>query len=245
MNSQADSTPELLVLPHRDQLDVTRLQGKVIVVLDVIFATSSMIAAFSHGIRACIPAADELSARRHASTSTGVVMAGEKNAIVPEGFAHFAPLQLTRGALANRILVFCSTNGAPALTMAAGGPHVYAGSLLNRAALCQHLLAQHAAESIIFMCAGSAGGFSLEDFYGAGAFVSELGRLGGGWCLSDSARAAAATFHQHDAVEALLWSRVGRLMSGLQLDDDLRYCAQMDVLNIVPRMHDDRLLVIS
>lgn len=244
MISSPDTAGELLVLPHRDRLDTARLHGKVLVVLDVIFATSSMVAAFAHGIRDCIPAADEHSARHYHETLANVLPAGEKNAVVPEGFAHFAPLQLTSHELADRTLVFCSTNGAPALTMAAGGPHVYAGALLNREALCRHLLVHHTAQSIILICAGSAGGFCLEDFYAAGAFVTELQRHGGNWSATDSALAAAATFGQYAPAEAVHGSRVGRWMSGLGLDDDLHYCAQMDVADVVPKMHDGRLLAV-
>ena len=244
MNSSPDTATELLVLPHRDQLDTKRLHGKVIVVLDIIFATSSMVTAFAHGIRDCIPATDERSARHYHSSIANVVLAGEKNAVVLDGFAHFAPLQLTRHKLSGRTLVFCSTNGTPALTMAAGGPHVYAGALLNRDALCKHLLAHHTAQSIIFVCAGSAGGFCLEDFYAAGAFVTELRLHGGDWSLTDSAQAALAAFGHCDASQALHGSRVGRWMSGLGLDDDLDYCAQFDVVNIVPRMHGDRLIAV-
>ncbi|MDH3450874.1 MAG: 2-phosphosulfolactate phosphatase [Gammaproteobacteria bacterium] len=244
MNSPADSAPELLVLTHRDQLDVTRLHAKVIVVLDVIFATSSIVAAFAHGIRDCIPAADERSAREYGEAATDIIMAGEKNAVVLDGFAHFAPLQLTRHTLADRTLVFCSTNGAPALTMAARGEHVYAGALLNRAALCGYLVENHAAQSIILECAGSGSGFCLEDFYAAGAFVNELQRRGGNWAVTDSALAAAATFNHYSAEQALSESRVGRLMSGLDLDEDLRFSAQFDVADIVPRMHAERLFAV-
>lgn len=229
------------MLSHRNQLDVTRLRDKVIVVLDVIFATSSMIAAFAHGIRDCLPV-DEVDDARAYLEDRDCVVAGEKNAVVPAGFAHFAPLKLLRHALAERTLVFSSTNGAPALTLAAAGPHVYAGALLNRRALCAHLIENHREQSVVLLCAGSAGGFCLEDFYGAGAYAAEMQRLGGRWLLTDSALVSVAAFHHYEATEALHGSRVGRWMRDLQLHDDLDYCAQLDLLNIVPRMHGERLL---
>lgn len=242
MNSSAETTPELLVLGHRDQLDTARLAGKVVVVLDVIFATSSMITAFTRGLRDCIPAADEHHARELFDGASDVIVAGEKDAVVPAGFAHFAPLRLANERLAERTLVFCSTNGAPALKLAACGPHVYAGALLNRRTLCRHLLDRHARHGLIFVCAGSAGGFCLEDFYAAGAFAAELQAQGGGWSLTDSARAAVAVYHHYSVAEAVLGSRVGRWMSNLSLDDDLRHCAQLDVANVVARMYGDRLV---
>jgi len=242
MNSSTDDRPEVLVLTHRDQLDTTRLAGKVIVVLDIIFATSSMITAFTHGLRECIPAPDASRARELGDGAADVILAGEKNAEVPDGFAHFAPLQLIKQPLADCTLIFCSTNGAPALTLAASGPHVYAGALLNRRVLCRQLLTRHAGQSVIFVCAGSAGGFCLEDFYGAGAFVCELQERGGDWSLTDSARAALAAYRHYDVAEAVVDSRVGRWMSNLSLDQDLHHCTQLDVVDVVPRMHGDRLL---
>lgn len=231
------------MLTHRDALDPASLHGRVVVVLDVIFATTTMIAAFARGIRDCIPAADEHTARDYARTMPDSIVAGEKNARVLDGFAHFAPVRLTELELKDRTLIFCSSNGAPALTKASTGEHVYAGALLNRAALCRHLLARHDGEDLIIVCAGSGTGFCLEDFYAAGAFVSELQRLGGRWALDDSALAATAAFAHYGAEQALFASRVGRLMSSLDLDDDLHFSARTDVMDVVPRMRAERLIV--
>ena len=51
MNLPTDRNARLQVLTHRDELDPDNLQGWVVVVLDVIFATTTMIAAFDRGIR--------------------------------------------------------------------------------------------------------------------------------------------------------------------------------------------------
>jgi 2-phosphosulfolactate phosphatase len=44
------------VLLKKEELDNQRLPGKVVVVLDVLFATSSIVAALAHGASEVIPA---------------------------------------------------------------------------------------------------------------------------------------------------------------------------------------------
>ncbi|MGH8284332.1 MAG: 2-phosphosulfolactate phosphatase [Steroidobacteraceae bacterium] len=49
------------VLLKKEELDGERLAGKVVVVLDVLFATSSIAAALAHGARSVVPATDRAS----------------------------------------------------------------------------------------------------------------------------------------------------------------------------------------
>ncbi len=231
------------MLLHRSQLDTTRLHTRVVVVLDVIFATSSIVAALSHGALDVAPCADESAARRLAGESPpgAVVCAGEKDARTFGGCAHFAPLRLCEADVAQRRIAYATTNGTPTLLAAAGAPHVYAAALLNRSALAAHLVGAHAGQDVVVLCSGSAGGFNLEDFHGAGAMVADL-IANGHWRLTDSARAALAVFETYSPRQALHEARVGRLMHTLGLGDEVDYCTRLDSVAVVPRLRDGRLL---
>ena len=82
------------VLLKKEELDAQRLSGKVVIVLDVLFATSSIVAALAHGAEAVVPALDgEAALREAAGRAPGsYVLAGELNAITLRGFSHPTPM---------------------------------------------------------------------------------------------------------------------------------------------------------
>ena len=54
------------VLFRRQDLDMVKLEGKVVIVLDVLFATSTMVTALAHGATEVIPTLNEDHARAEA-----------------------------------------------------------------------------------------------------------------------------------------------------------------------------------
>ena len=92
------------VLFRREDLDTVRLEGKVVVVLDVLFATSTMVTALAHGASATIPTLDETRARAHAQglPSGSYVLSGEYLAETIDGFAPPTPLALVEHGIAGR-----------------------------------------------------------------------------------------------------------------------------------------------
>lgn len=225
------------VLTKKEELDTVRLPEKVVVVLDILFATSTMVTALAHGSTEVIPVMDGEAARAEARkrAPSGVVIAGELNAVTIEGFAPPTPLALLEHGLAGRALIYSTTNGTVAMRQCAGAAHVYAGALLNGRALVEHILAAHPERTILIVCAGSANNFNLEDFYGAGYLVELIARrLGERSDLSDAARAARALFRHGDPFASLLECRVGQMMVEKDLVHEVQYAARLSVLNVVP-----------
>lgn len=233
------------VLTRKEELDGVGLAGKVAVVLDVLFATSTMVSALAHGATSVIPALHEAAAR---AVSTGLapgafVMAGELHARTIEGFAPPTPLALAEHELAGRALVYSTTNGTVALQACTGAAHLYCGALLNGRALVERLLSAHPEQPLLLVCSGSMNNFNLEDFYGAGYLVDLLAeRLGERADFSDAARAAQALYLHAGPEPSLLGSRVGRMMAERGLEHEVRYCAQLSTLDVVPRLRDGRVL---
>ncbi len=232
------------VLGKREELDSVRLQGKVAIVLDILFATSTMVAALANGATGVIPvidgAAASAEAARHAPGS--FVLAGELDAITLPGFAAPMPLALIAQGVGGRKLILSTTNGTGALHDCAAADHVYAGSLLNGRALIEYVLAAHPGQALLIVCAGSANNFNLEDFYGAGYLVELLAeRLGGQTDFSDSARAARSVYRHGAPAVTLLEARVGRMMIARAATEEVRFAAQLSVYDVVPRFLDGRL----
>ena len=114
--------PKLHVLVKKEELDGQLLAGKVVIVLDVLFATTSIATALAHGATEVIPAVDEAAARAEAARRSpgSFVLAGELGAETLPGFSHPTPLALIGERLAGRSLVYSTTNGTVAVDAAAG-----------------------------------------------------------------------------------------------------------------------------
>ena len=227
--------PKLHVLLTKEELDPARLQGKVVIVLDVLFATSTIVHAFGVGIRNIWPALDADDARRIATRLQAPLMAGEYLAAGLPGFGPPTPLALCETGVEGATLVYATTNGTVALNNATGAAHVYVGALLNGAALVAHVARAHADAPVLVVCSGSVGRFNLEDFYGAGHIAAHFDAVGG-YSMSDAALAALLFYRGCDADTALQSSRVGRMMQAHHLGAEVEYAANKDTMDVVPEL---------
>lgn len=236
--STGERVSKIHVLLKKEELDIQRLEGKVVVVLDILFATSSIVAALAHGALGVIAAPDGNAALAEAQAlpAGSYVLSGELHADTLPGFVHPTPLQLLRAGLAGRKLVYSTTNGTVALTKSRGAAHVYAGALLNGRATVEHIVAHHPDQVVLIVCSGSADNFNLEDFYGAGHFVSLLRRHAREPEFSDAALAAELLHDHNDGLEVLRRARVGRMMLARGLDDEVAYAAQESCIDLVVKL---------
>jgi 2-phosphosulfolactate phosphatase len=236
--------PKLHVLLKKEELDGQLLTGKVVIVLDVLFATTSIAAALAHGATEVIPAVDGDAARAEAARrpADSFVLAGELGAETLPGVAHPTPLSLLGEPLSGRSLIYSTTNGTVAVHAAAGASRVYAAALVNGAAVAEHVRRRAEGETVLLVCAGSADSVNLEDLYGAGHLVSRIVDAGAGWELSDAALAALLLHDGNDALACLSRSRVGRMMLARDLGREVEWAARKDVLAVVPELRDGRLV---
>jgi 2-phosphosulfolactate phosphatase len=197
------------------------------IVVDVIRATSSIAQALAAGYERvlCCAEIDEARALR-ASLGDEAVVGGERNAVVVDGFdVGASPREFARGARA-RTLILTTTNGTRAiLTAAARCDTVLLGSLLNLSALVAE--ARAAGGDVAIVCSGFKGAFALDDAYCAGRIVAALGGE-----VSDAARAAELVAR---AFPDPLAGLNARTYGPPGLEADIEFCAQVDLLEIVPR----------
>ncbi|HWA39022.1 MAG TPA: 2-phosphosulfolactate phosphatase [Burkholderiales bacterium] len=232
------------VLTKREELDTVRVAGKVVVVLDILFATTTMVAALANGAVEIIPVLDEAAARDRARglAAGSYVLSGELMAETLPGFAHPAPRALLEHGIAGKAVIYSTTNGTVALSHAAGGARVYCGALLNAGHLARHVAATHPGETVLIVCSGSANNFNLEDFVGAGAFVSHFREiLGESADFSDAARAALAVYQAAKLPQTLLDCRVGRMMARRNLAHEVEFASRENAYPVVPVLEDGRL----
>jgi 2-phosphosulfolactate phosphatase len=126
--------------------------------------------------------------------------------------------------LCGETLIYSTTNGTRAvLAAAAACGEVLLGSLLNLNAV-----ARAVSQDCVIVCAGFQGQFALDDAYCAGRIVELLGGE-----VTDAAKASAILARSFPtAHEALL----ARTYGPPGLEDDIKFCAQEDAVDVVPRL---------
>jgi 2-phosphosulfolactate phosphatase len=244
MAAKIDLNHKVHVLTKKEELDCVRIPGKVVVVLDILFATTTMVTALAHGAKEIVPVLDEAAARAYGKdlAEDSFVLAGELYAETLQGFAHPAPLSLLEHGIKGKTVVYSTTNGTVAMSQAGAAARVYCGALLNARAIVERIVAQHPRETVLIVCSGSGNNFNFEDFYGAGYFVERFAELlGGAADFSDAAKAARMVYRDARAPEALLDCRVGRMMVAKGLAREVEFACRLDAFPVVPILQQGKL----
>jgi 2-phosphosulfolactate phosphatase len=239
---------DIHVCIRKEDLEPEQMVSKVAVVLDVIFATSTIVTAFAGGATGVWPALDSEEAERFSRErfTDKPVLIGEHNSDTLPGFIYPAPLTLLRHGVQGKEVVFASTNGTVALRRASKAAAVYAGSLRNAGAIAEHLVACHQADSIVLACAGSLGRLSFEDFFGAGAIIAQLFQhIGPRLEMTDAALAAHSAYQGIDSLVCLRTSSLGKEMFDRGLGEDVDFVAAENSSRCIPVLHGDVLRCLS
>src|SRR5438045_2629948 len=164
-------TAEVIFLPSH--LKPGQLEGRIVVVLDVLRATTTMITALAYGVREIRIFPDTTSARQAAKSAEGAILCGEENCLKPADF----DLGNSPGDLniehSGSTLFMSTTNGTRAILAARGSAKVLIGALVNATAVANEL--RRLRSNVILLCAGTHGQVAMEDVIGAGAILNSLG----------------------------------------------------------------------
>ncbi|WP_101846075.1 2-phosphosulfolactate phosphatase [Halobacillus sp. Marseille-P3879] len=214
-----------------------QMRGKTAVVFDVLFATSTITAALADGASSVMPVYDQAQAREKARTfNEPYVLAGEEQGRTIEGFHH--PLRTFLNPIVKgRHLILSTTNGTVAVNRSSQADHLYTSSLLNNREMANHLIENHSNETIVIVCSGTSGHFTMEDFYGAGSLISYLVEKGS-FTLSDAAQTALLFYNGLSAspFEVLRSSKIGRILLQLGMDEkEIKFVAQEGVLHTISK----------
>ncbi|MBI4496581.1 MAG: 2-phosphosulfolactate phosphatase [Chloroflexi bacterium] len=222
--------------------------GRIVVVLDVVRASTTIIQALAHGCARVLPQATVEEARSLAATlpPRERLLGGERNGQRISGFdLGNSPREYTAERVRDKTLVFTTTNGTRTLQAAQGADSILVGAFANLPAVVQKLAA--AGRPVLLAAAGRLDRPVLDDVVCAGMFVQQLQeRQPEGGSLSDAALLAWQVYRAYEGrlVEALRLSASGQalLRLGREYEDDLRCCAQVGVSSLIPAVNDGALL---
>lgn len=222
------------------------LDGRTVVVIDVLRATTTILHALGAGAVEVIPCLEVDEARQAASAlGANAILGGERSGGKIPGFdLGNSPAEYTSKALAGKSLVFTTTNGTRAMLCCRRARRLLIGAFSNFSAICQSLSGE---ERIALICAGTNGNITREDvlFAGAvvyqiaGSFLDTLAAPAEG--LNDQALIAAAAWRASlrdispkSLAEQLRSSIGGRNLLGIGHGTDIDLSAQMDKFDFVP-----------
>ena len=216
-------------------------ENDVCVVVDVLRASTTIAYALAAGARGVIPVETVEEATRLAATldHETTLLCGERNSVRIEGFAlGNSPREYTAEAVADKTLVFSSTNGARALAAVAGARECLTAAFPTLGAAAGRAAA---ASRVTIVCAGAEGGFSLEDFFCAGMLVRAIeSRTEGGILLDDAARTAREIggIYEDRLAEIVETCDHGRELVALGFAEDLALTCAVDRFPFVPILRD-------
>lgn len=162
---------------------VRSFERSVCIVLDVLRASSTMLAMFQAGARELRLAETPEAALAVAEGRRNAFwICGERRGHKAEGFDFGnSPVEVAEVDLSGRDVVFVTSNGTAALRAVAGAPLVLVGSPRNEVAVVRHAIREASARkcNVLILCAGDQGGYgvSLEDACFAGMLVERFVRL--------------------------------------------------------------------
>jgi len=205
----------------------------LVVVIDVLRATSSICTAFANGVKQMIPVATVEEAR--SKKEAGYTVASERDGYVLD-FADFgnSPFNFTAEKVKGKEIVYSTTNGTRCIHMASHSREVLIGSFLNLSALADYLITHDA--PVLLFCASWKDRFSLEDTVCAGALAELLLNSGNFESICDAVTASVDLWSlakNNLNSYSLKAAQKGRLASK-GLDDCIEFCHQLDFTNLIP-----------
>ena len=235
-------TPELTPSQMTHPVHPGQNSPSCAIAIDVLRATTTIATALHVGAEAVQIFSDmtKLMAVSEAWPAEKRLRAGERGGHRVEGCdLGNSPLDCTPERFGDRRLFISTTNGTRALQTIQAAPAVLTAALVNRSSVVDYLV-ENQPETVWIVSAGWEGSFALEDTVCAGAIVHLLQKRLGVPLLelvgNDEMTAAVALYEQwaDRLIELFHYASHGQRLLRLQCEEDLRFCATLDSLDILP-----------
>lgn len=237
--------PKLYTVLSPALLHLYDVTNTIVVVIDVLRATSTIATALYNGAKEIIPV-DSVERCIQLGKELECITAGERDGQVAPGLQYGnSSFEYPREFIANRTLVLTTTNGTKLLHMALakGATEIVTGSFLNLSAVCDHLLNMN--KNVILACAAWKDRINMEDTIFAGAVIAKVKEAFEINC--DSSQMALTLYKiskndmyafmkDHDA------SHYHRL-TNFGLEKDIRHCLTPDLANVLPEYANGKLVI--
>ncbi|HJX71910.1 MAG TPA: 2-phosphosulfolactate phosphatase [Bacteroidales bacterium] len=213
----------------------------IVVIVDILRATSAICTAFMNGAKRIIPVATLEEAQDF--KNKGYMVAAERDGIIRD-FADFgnSPFNFTSGRIEGKEIVYSTTNGTNCIMMARNHFRVLIGAYLNISAIAEYVVSQK--RDLLILCAGWKNKFNLEDTLYAGALSDLVLANDGFYTICDSTLASIDIWNlaKPDLLGYVEKTAQRHRLRKNKLDDVIEYCHTFDQTTIIPALKDTYLV---
>ncbi len=228
-------------------LDPDDLQGRTVVVVDILRATTTITAALANGAARVIPQPSVHSARAtHERIGAESILGGERGGKKVDGFHQGnSPLEYSSDVVGGKSLILATTNGTVAMEQCRLARQILIGSFANISAI-ETVLASR--QQVTILCAGTDRAVTNEDVIFAGALANRLKERTGtdGISTDDSANLAISLWNDYrrqqdndgvSLVDFFYNTRGGINLQRIGYDHDIQFCATLDSFDTVGQLN--------
>ncbi len=240
-------------------VDPSELAGGIVVVIDVLRASTTIIHALEAGAREVIPCLEVDDARSVAKElpDDDVILCGERKGLPIDGF-HLgnSPGEYNSTRVGGKVVVFTTTNGTRAINHARQAQRVLIGAFVNATAVFEELVEY---QQIHLLCAGANGLMSQDDILLGGMLVERVQRRGGllyeqnaqaitareTWLNSFALPRAlgAEPLEPQRLAKELRKSPGGKNLVAIGMEEDILAAAQIDRFSSVPELDPEKVRI--
>jgi len=212
-------------------------RGDIIIVIDVLRCSSTIITALTNGALGIIPVKTVREAISLHKKNPDYILAGERGGIKLKNFdLGNSPLEFRREIVYGKHIILTTTSGTKAIAYSKGAKAILIGALINARSVAKKAIriAKETGANLTILLSSMNGHFFLEDYICAGAIISEIPNKD--MELSDHAIAAKITFSniKERLLETILMGRYVQYLIDLGFKKDVIYCSQLNKFNMVP-----------
>ena len=220
-----------------DQFDIKK---KVVVMIDVLRASSTIISALDVGLSSVIPVAELDEARK--MKEKGFTIAAERQGRPVEGFdLGNSPIKIREAGLEGKELVLTTTNGTKCLKMSTAAEQILVGAVLNIDALSAYL--NYCGRDVVLFCAAWKDRVNWEDSYCAGGIVDRLCKEGFDLIDDASSMVRSIYLQDRDQLEERLQEAVHfKRLSKFGVGDDILYSFSSEDFPVIPVLKNGKLV---
>ncbi|HNO71567.1 MAG TPA: 2-phosphosulfolactate phosphatase [Bacteroidia bacterium] len=214
----------------------------IVVIIDILRATSAICTAFENGAEKIIPVASLNEAIVY--KEKGYLVGAERNGMPVEGFDFGnSPFHYMGEHIKGKTIVLTTTNGTQAIEAAKAAYKIVIGSFLNIGTLCDFLLEEN--KNILLLCSGWKNKFNLEDGVFAGVVTDEIARRSDRYKLGDACLALKylGQIGKRNPNKFLNYSSHKERLAKLNLKEDIRYCLTPNQTSVIPVYKDGALVL--
>lgn len=236
--------PELYTCASPALLNLYDVSKSVVVIIDVLRATSTIAAALNNGAKSVVPVAGVAECIR-IGKQIEAITAGERDGQVAEGLQHGnSPFEYPKEFIYDKTLVLTTTNGTRLLHMAQdkGAQEIITGAFSNLDVVCEYLIKRN--KPVLLACAAWKDKINIEDTLFAGAVINAVKDH---FIMNCDASKVAYNLYkcaQPDLYEFMKENNASHYqrLTNFGLEKDIRYCLQPNTTHVVPVYQDGKLV---